>query len=147
MPDLDMYLTRKFYVKAWPHTDKEDKYEIKITKGGGKSPIQEDKIAFIDTEEIYWKDALAIHLWFVRNVQRGIEDNEEHLVSEAKLQELQKIISMVLSDKTKADKLLPIPSKKYDSEYFDILTETKEKLAQALASHDGESDFYYSASE
>ena len=31
---LDMYLTRKTYVKQWSHQTPEERFEITITKGG-----------------------------------------------------------------------------------------------------------------
>jgi hypothetical protein len=144
--DLDMYLTKKYYVKNWEHTPEEEKYSIKI-KRGNEAPVPENKIVFIDTEEIYWKNAFAIHSWFVKNIQKGIDDGREYQVPEAKLEELQKIINTILADKSKADKLLPSPDKKYSTSYFEILEFTKKQLIQALSLEDEESEFYYSSSE
>jgi hypothetical protein len=63
------------------------------------------------------------------------------------LEELQKIINTILADKSKADKLLPSPDKKYNTSYFEILEFTKKQLIQALSLEDEESEFYYSSSE
>ena len=141
--NLDMYLTKKYYVKNWPHTPEEERWLIKI-KRGNTVPIQVEKVIFINTEEIHWKDAYAIHLWFLKNILKGVEDKKEHPVLESKLHELLKTIDTVLKDKDKASKLLVTLNNKYDKEYYEVLKDTQVKLTELLNSSD-EGEFYYSA--
>ena len=103
-----------------------------------------EKVIFINTEEIHWKNAYAIHLWFLKNVLKGVEDKKEHPVLESKLRELLKTIEVVLEDRNKASKLLITLNDKYDKEYYEILNSTKVKLTEILNTVD-EGEFYYSS--
>lgn len=96
---LDMYLTRKFYVKNWEHTPAERRHEIIVKTGDGdkKSSIPADKISFIETEEIYWRKANQIHKWFVDNVQGGKDDCRPYYVSKEQLQMLLDLVTEVLA--------------------------------------------------
>lgn len=93
---LDMYLVRKFYVKKWNHQKKEERFSISVRKGGKKVKIPVERACFIETEEIYWRKANAIHAWFVRNVQEGKDDCGTYYVSVEKLEELLHTITEVL---------------------------------------------------
>lgn len=60
----------------------------------------------------YWRKANAIHGWFVKNVQNGVDDCGEYPVSREKLQELMEACEKVLGgedglNKNAAKKLLP----------------------------------------
>jgi hypothetical protein len=86
---LDMYLTKRHYVKNWDHMTDEEKHEIKITKGGEPSKgIDTSKISGIVEDVMYWRKANAIHNWFVRNVQNGEDNCSEYYVNEEQLREL-----------------------------------------------------------
>lgn len=46
--DLDMYLSKKYYVKNWEYTQPEDRYSITIKKGGENfQEIATTKIQYI----------------------------------------------------------------------------------------------------
>jgi hypothetical protein len=67
---LDMYLTRKTYVKQWSHQAPEEQFEVTITKGGKPyDGIDLSNITNIEEEVGYWRKANQIHRWFVENVQ------------------------------------------------------------------------------
>jgi hypothetical protein len=51
----------------------------------------------------YWRKANHIHKWFVENVQRGVDDCEEHYVSRKRLKELLDAVNAVLQ----ASRLIP----------------------------------------
>jgi hypothetical protein len=85
---LDMYLTKRKYVKNWEYMDASERHTVTIRKGDklvkSKLPISE-----IVYEAAYWRKANAIHNWFVNNTQGGDDQNgEETWVSREKLQEL-----------------------------------------------------------
>lgn len=150
---LDMYLTKRVYVKNWDHMDK-SKWHIITVKVDDKEVPQD----IIDTSKIrelildagYWRKQNQIHAWFVKNVQDGVDNCEEFYVSEEKLQELLEICETVLKDKTMAGELLPpqegffFGTTELDEWYFKGIEDTVEILKEALASPNG--DFYYHSS-
>ena len=93
---LDMYLTKKYYVKNWNHMTKDELHKITVLKGGKPSTIPTDKICNIECEIMYWRKANAIHKWFVDNVQEGNDDCGDYYVSREKLAELLSICKTVL---------------------------------------------------
>lgn len=94
---LDMYLTRRYYVKNWDFMKPEEKTIITVQKGDGSPyPINIDKITNLITEEIYWRKANAIHKWFVENVQDGEDDCKEYYVSREQLQKLLETVNTVV---------------------------------------------------
>lgn len=100
---LDMYLTRKFYVQNWDHMSDAEKHTITILKGGEPSAIPVDRICYIETEEIYWRKANAIHNWFVQNVQDGVDECQTSYVSRETLQELLDQVTLVLESSEVVD--------------------------------------------
>jgi hypothetical protein len=86
---LDMYLSKRHYVKNWSFMQPEELHEITVKKGGNPCPhIDTAKISHIITDAAYWRKANQIHNWFVQNVQDGNDDCREYWVSKSKLQEL-----------------------------------------------------------
>jgi len=110
---LDMYLTKKYYVKNWNHMDKKDIHKITILKGGKPSVIPADKVSNIECEIMYWRKANAIHKWFVDNVQEGNDDCGNYYVSREKIAELLSICKTVL-EKSKLE-----TGKVYNGETWD----------------------------
>ena len=102
---LDMYLTRKRYVKNWEHTPKKQRHIIKVSKNGNE--IDTSKIMTIEFEEMYWRKANAIHNWFVENVQEGMDNCAEYYVSNEQLTNLLDDIQYSLKNKDHAEKVLP----------------------------------------
>lgn len=102
---LDSYLYAKRYVSEYSEDTKEVSKQLQeITKGvrGGMGNLQ-----YIVTEAIYWRKANAIHNWFVKNVQYGIDDCREYDVPIEKLQELLKVIETCIKKPKKIPELLP----------------------------------------
>ena len=128
------------------------------------------KVKGVKEEEdiIYWRKMNAIHLWFVKNVQNGLDDCGEYLVSLEKLKLLLKTINKVFGLNPK-DRIinsldLTIPAKEflptaggfffgsteYDEWYFRELKRTREVLTNILK-REGEikqegGEFFYSSS-
>ena len=135
---LDMYLNKKYYVQNWEHTPEENRHHITILKGGKPSIIPVSKIAYIETEEIKWRKANAIHGWFVDNVQDGVDECQPSRVDEEHLKELLALVNEVLVDHSKAPELLPpregffFSTTGIDSWYWKDLEFTKKELERVL---------------
>lgn len=86
---LDMYLSRRCYVKNWDHLKPEDRHEIIIKRGGKiRDDIVPTRISYIEEEVAYWRKANAIHGWFVEQVQEGVDDCGQYTVTIEQLKEL-----------------------------------------------------------
>ena len=86
---LDMYLKKKTYVKNWDHTPKDQIHKITVKLGGKTHPsIKPERISYIEEDVAYWRKANAIHRWFVKNVQGGIDECQTSYVELAQLKEL-----------------------------------------------------------
>jgi len=108
--------------------------------------LKEMKIRDIDgfifrlpSEEIcYWREANAIHRWFVENVQNGEDDCDFYKVTREQLEELLWTCKKVKENPELASKLLPtmdgfsFGSIEYDEWYFRKLDETIEQLEKVL---------------
>lgn len=93
---LDMYLSKKRYVKNWEHMQPNELHSVIVRKGdkkiNSKLPVTE-----IVYEAAYWRKANAIHNWFVQNTQDGEDRNGvETWVSREQLQELLDLCKHVL---------------------------------------------------
>jgi hypothetical protein len=109
---LDMYLTKRHYVKNWEHSTQkiavvvrqnadviEQMYpETKVTlEGGTEIPgLDASKISYVIEDAAYWRKANAVHYWFVNNVQSGTDDCGEYYVDDSKLEELVKLCKEVV---------------------------------------------------
>jgi hypothetical protein len=150
---LDMYLTRKTYVKQWSHQTPEEQFEITITKGGKPyDGIDISNVTNIEEEVGYWRKANQIHRWFVENIQNGVDDCGEYSVSKSELEELRNICTEVLNDHSKAEELLPSASgfffgnTDYDEYYYDDLERTIVILDKIFGETNPNQDIYYSSS-
>ena len=147
---LDMYLSKKTYVKQWDHQSPEEKYEVVVTKGGQPvEGIKPNRIKYIEEEVGYWRKANQIHRWFVENVQRGVDNCGDYYVSSGDLKKLLGLCNKVEADHSLAESLLPSASgfffggTDYDEWYFEDIKNTIKILEDAL--EDGD-EFYYSSS-
>ena len=147
---LDMYLSKKTYVKYWEHNG-DNNYEVKVTKAGNPTNIDPKKVSYIVEEVGYWRKANQIHNWFVENVQNGIDECQESYVSREQLQSLLDICRIVKIDKDKAPQLLSTQSgfffggTEYDEWYYQDIDNTIEILEEALSDENAD-DFAYRAS-
>jgi hypothetical protein len=86
---LDMYLTKKIYVKNWEHTPKERRSKLSLKIGSKK--IDTKKATHVELEVAYWRQANMVHQWFVENVQEGVDNCAQYYVEYQQLVELYKI--------------------------------------------------------
>ena len=150
---LDMYLTRKTYVKQWSHQKPEEQFEITITKGGKPyDGIDISNVTNIEEEVGYWRKANQIHRWFVENIQNGVDNCGEYSVSKGELEELRNICTEVLNDHSKAEELLPSASgfffgnTDYDEYYYNDVQHTIEIIDKIIGETNPNQDIYYSSS-
>jgi hypothetical protein len=153
---LDMYLSKKTYVKQWEHKGDEN-FQVEVTKKGEPvSHIKPERISYIEEEVGYWRKSNQIHNWFVQNVQDGTDDCGTYFVSEEQLEELLELCKKVLDNNELADELLPstdgffFGSTNYDEWYFKDLTNTVEIIETLLSERNEggylDGDLYYRSS-
>jgi len=95
---LDMYLTKKTYVKQWSFEKK--KHEVDVRYGGNKRhDIKPERVSEIVEEVMYWRKANHIHGWFVKNIQGGVDECQESSVELGDLIELRDLCKEVLETK------------------------------------------------
>jgi hypothetical protein len=93
---LDMYFSKKVYVKQWSHKKPEDQFEISITKGGNTYPnIKSERVSYVIEELMYWRKANQIHGWFCNNTEE-IQPDVKYYVTKSNLQILLKTCKTVL---------------------------------------------------
>ena len=148
---LDMYLTRKKYVKNWSHDSTEERFQGVAFKGN--QPIDLSKLTYLEFESVTWKKMNAIHNWFVENVQNGTDDCGTHYVTHDQLKELVLTIETVLQKKDDEEALALLPpsegfffgSTEIDDYYWHELTETRWKLLEDMDANPND-EYYYHAS-
>lgn len=116
---LDMYLTRKTYVKNWDHRLEKGEPAWRVTVEKGEAPypfIDSSKIKYVEEEVGYWRKANAIHNWFVENVQEGEDNCDEYWVDIDKLRELLETVNKVL-DSIEMQKGVLLNGTTYSREY------------------------------
>lgn len=141
---LDMYLSAKRYISK--HFNEQDPAraeaiqklfpELADMQGrfGDASPVKEVAI-----DAGYWRKANAIHDWFVRECQGGVDECQATRVSRESLQELKETCEQVLANRKKAGELLPTTSgfffgsTEFDEYYFQDIESTVEIIDRCLA--------------
>jgi len=147
---LDMYLSAKRYVSTFRKSDEALRGELnKLTEMTGGLEIQE-----VVCEAMYWRKANAIHDWFVKNVQDGVDNCGSYYVPKEKLQELVELCKEVMANKGRAVELLPTASgfffgsTDFDDYYFEDVQNTITRLEELLSNSEiaDNFEFYYQSS-
>lgn len=148
---LDMYLKAKTYVSSYDEADKKVQTTVADLV---KFPL--GKLTGMEFEIAYWRKANAIHAWFVKNVQGGVDECQESYVPKEKLQQLYDLVTealkVVKKDAQKAGALLPTAggfffgSIEYNEYYVEDLKDTQKQLKKILAADLKGFDIYYRAS-
>lgn len=153
---LDMYLSQSRHIANYEH----DPEGQKLAKGvmdalGITAEVQErykDGSLTVRLPAAYWREANAIHGWFVQNVQEGEDDCEEYYVALDQLQGLRSLCQDVLDGKQPKDELPPTRGFFFgnteDDEYYrQDLKDTVEMLDKIIADPDSKKhSFYYQSS-
>lgn len=90
---LDMYFNAKRYLAEWNDEDKELQTKVKDVVAPF---IDEWKVQEITYKVGYWRKANAIHNWFVKNVQDGVDDCKEYYVGTEAIKDLYQVVCEVL---------------------------------------------------
>lgn len=148
---LDMYLSRRSYVKNWDFMNDKEKHTVSIKKGGKiRKDIKPERISHIVEEVGYWRKFNALHNWFVANVQDGNDNCGEYYVDYNQLEKLLEDLKSINNDSKIAEQKLPTSSgfffggTEYDGYYFSEVQRTIELIEELL--EDKEGSFYYSSS-
>jgi hypothetical protein len=102
---LDMYLSKKTYVKQWSHNKPEDQYEVSVKRGGVSYPnIKPERVSYITEEVMYWRKANQIHGWIVSNCEER-EPEIKYDVTRGDLEKLletcEKVLGILNQSETK----------------------------------------------
>jgi hypothetical protein len=152
---LDMYLTIRKSVSRvnWEatHAQSGEGYveyptysQLIETAGLGKYASDESLTADVSVTAMYWRKENAIHEWFVKNCQGGVDECQTAYVSRAKIAELVKVCAEVMRDFSKASELLPTQSgfffggTEYDEWYFQGVQRTHDELSRLLQLAEGD---------
>jgi hypothetical protein len=86
---LDMYLSKKTYVKQWSHIEPEKQFQVEVKRGGEPyTDIKPERVSYVTEGVGYWRKFNALHNWFVENCQDGKDECQESYVDREKLEEL-----------------------------------------------------------
>jgi len=136
---LDMYLSGKRYLSEYSGAGDVDKIqainELLDIESDDDYGTQE-----VSVRVAYWRKANAIHNWFVRECQGGVDECQSAYVSREKLLELHGICAKVLLNNNSAiaAELLPTAGgfffgeTSYDEWYFSGIEYTAERLNKIL---------------
>ncbi len=115
---LDMYLSKKTYVKNWEHNGPENQHQITVSKGGKpRTDIKPERISYITEEVAYWRKFNALHGWFVNECADGVDECQNIYVSVDKLKELLNTLKEVELAISKSKKVVKVLKDWNDSEY------------------------------
>jgi hypothetical protein len=152
---LDMYLRKRIYIGA-DYEHNEVKGEINLTKRDRKIDIKLSRVSSIEETVGYWRKANQIHNWFVKNVQKGVDDCGDYYVDESVLKQLLADCKAVKDNKLVAADVLPTKSgfffggTEYDEYYINGIDETIQILESVLSETDERGylngDIYYTSS-
>lgn len=153
---LDMYLKAKTYASNNDYYQKNPEVFDEVLQSLELTPDQLDPEMLsmtISIPVLYWRKENAIHNWFVKNAQNGVDDCGEYHVLREQLKELAETCQKVLDDNNKAHDLLPTTegfffgSTQYDEWYFEGLQKTQSRITNYLRSpRFNDYDFYYQSS-
>lgn len=156
---LDMYMSKKTYVKRWEHNKPSDQFTVTIKRGRKKyDKIKPERVSFIVEEVGYWRKFNALHNWFVNECADGEDNCQEIYIPEHKMEELIETLKSVKEicesdpvSRHKLSDLFPTSSgfffgeTSYGEYYIEQVNETLELLT-GLMEEDSNGDYYYQAS-
>ena len=143
-----MYLSARRSLSVWQPDEKQLKAAIDAALN-----TELGTVSHVTIDVGYWRKANAIHNWFVKTVQDGVDECQEYTVSLEQLTELLAIVNMVIDDPTLAGEILPpregffFGSTTVDDWYNEYLVHTKEILEKILDNPDSKNwEFFYQSS-
>jgi len=157
---LDMYLKAERYISGidWtsgqPALTPEYREVLRMLKLSEKKAdtVVGFPSATVSVNVGYWRKANAIHAWFVKNVQKGVDDCKSYYVERDQLMRLAADCVIVLADKSKAMEILPPQDGFFfgctdvDEGYMHDVDTTVAILSRVLSPDFKGYDFYYRSS-
>ena len=158
---LDMYLEARQHIYAtdWQAGDFENKtpqyLEISRMFPEGSDEFASGNGASVILPVGYWRKANAIHNWFVKNVQNGVDECQSAFVPDAKLRELRATVQHLLDNRDNAEATKHLPpaegfffgSYDLDDWYWENLERTVKILDRAIIlAEDWGCSIYYQSS-
>ena len=154
-----MYLTAKkdFYPDFGDINEKEENLKTfsKLLSGSGITVNEIDSefpTSSVSFKVGYWRKANAIHAWFVKHCQAGVDDCNSYSVSRENLIDLKDSCTAVLADNSKANSLLPpqagffFGSTEINDYYLDDLKLTVKIIDRCLRERLSNWNFSYNSS-
>lgn len=158
---LDMYLSKRTYVKNWDHMSDSQKHNITVKQGDKiREDIKPERISYITEEVGYWRKFNALHNYIVQNCADGVDNCQEIEISKDEMKEILEVLIKVHNMKNtlleggnteKLDDLFPTSkgfffgSTEYDEYYFQDVKDTIELFTELLK-EDTNDYFTYQAS-
>jgi len=130
---LDMYLSKRTYVKQWDFQKDEEKHQVTVKLANKvRKDIKPSRVTYVVEEMAYWRKANHIHNWFVENCQGGVDECQTSDVSLEQLVELKGFCEDVIEHKSDkySSEILPTGSgfffggTEYDEYYYESCEET-----------------------
>lgn len=147
---LDMFLNARRYIS---------KYSEPEIVGNIQDAVSRNMLipanAQVNTIEIelgYWRKANAIHNWFVKNLQNGVDECQKTRVTKKDLIKLRNLCDMIIKGEGRPEALLPTTSgfffgsTEYNEMYMEDIRNTIMIIDGALELNEFEWDIYYQSS-
>ncbi len=109
---LDMTLK----MQLWGGFDLSDRDKQNVLLAVG---LTDFNVSLVEVELGTWRNAIHIHRWFVNNVQGGVDDCEEYLVTHTKLKELLRDCKRVKEDNSLSTQILPVKERVLYGDSYD----------------------------
>ena len=145
---LDMYLSKRTYVKNWDHMSDSQKHNITVKQGDKiREDIKPERISYITEEVGYWRKFNALHNYIVQNCADGVDNCQEIEISKDEMKEILEVLIKVHNMKNtllesgnteKLNDLFPTSkgfffgSTEYDEYYFQDVKDTIELFTELL---------------
>jgi hypothetical protein len=149
---LDMYLSKRTYVKNWNHTPKDKQYKITVKRNAGHE-IKTERITEISEQIMYWRKANHIHKFFIDNCADGVDECQAIYIDRSILADLVSALTIVLHHKDEETSAKHLPTEsgfffggtQFDEYYYEECSKTLEVIENLLRDEQ-DGDIYYRAS-
>lgn len=120
---LDMYLSKKTYVKNWSHN--EVQHNVVVEKNGvRRTDIKPERVSYVVEEIAYWRKFNALHNYIVETHAKGVDECQEIYLQLSDLELIQETLKEVMKKEKSPSELFPTASgfffgnTDYDEYYF-----------------------------
>ena len=141
------------YLSVTVSVDKRDANYQKVVDTLRIKPDRSASWIDVNHNVAYWRKANAIHSWFVKNVQDGVDDCRKAFVSRDQLEKLVDLCIDIKNNKLNPENSLPTQSgfffgsTEYDDYYTRDLEYTIDVISSILMNPDYKhAEFYYRSS-